>query len=209
MSAINDTSINEVKVMLGDANDPVANKISWNPVKRGGANFQIHKMVERGLKIVVRRTFRALVFYSSFMIPGLGLLLYISPIMYQQGADAAGTISLVIGITFTVSSFFMWARNQGMTFDKASGTYFKGKRYDSLIKDKPTSQGNLSDIYALQIISESVRSDNGSFRSYELNLVFRDGKRANVMEHSKSSALDKSAKKLAGYLNVPVWKAKY
>ncbi len=209
MDSIKEIRINKVQVKLADTDDPVAEKISWDPVKSGGANFKTQNMVEADNKIIVKPSFLARFLYSLFLLPGLGVMFFVSPHLYLSGEITGGTSMLVLGAMFVGVSLLMLSSNKKMTFDKTSGTYFRGKRYEPSQRNDAARQGRLSDIYALQLIGESIRSDNGSYRSYELNLVFRNGERANVMDHGESLDVDASAKLLASYLKVPVWKATY
>jgi hypothetical protein len=63
----------------------------------------------------------------------------------------------------------------------------------------------LATIQALQLVTERV-SGKSSYNSYELNLVLKDGKRINVMDHGDQTALNADAEVLARFLNVPIWK---
>ncbi|KFE29417.1 hypothetical protein DN31_3870 [Vibrio mimicus] len=54
-----------------------------------------------------------------------------------------------------------------------------------------------------------VMGGASSYTSYELNLVFKDGERINIMDHGKGKDIDDSAKNLGKFLNVPIWKAQY
>ncbi len=98
------------------------------------------------------------------------------------------------------------------TFDKQSGLYYLGKSYDSELNDRER-QGNLNDIHAIQIIPKRILgaggmaegSGNGILLSDELNLVFKDCDRINVMDHGDD--LEESALQLGKYLHVPIWTA--
>ena len=67
----------------------------------------------------------------------------------------------------------------------------------------------MSEIYAIQLLSEHVQSSKNSYTSYELNLVFKDGSRMNVMDHGNARDIEAAAKKLADMLKVPIWQASY
>lgn len=57
---------------------------------------------------------------------------------------------------------------------------------------------------ALQVLTEHVSSDKGSYRSYELNLVLADGSRLNVTDHGKLDRIMNDAKALSEFLEVPL-----
>jgi len=42
-----------------------------------------------------------------------------------------------------------------------------------------------------------------------MNLVFKDAERLNIMDHGNSAEVDRSARIIAAYLKVPIWKAQY
>ena len=96
------------------------------------------------------------------------------------------------------------------------GYYWRGKPdgYESA-----KHKCRLIDIHALQIIQEHVIQKNTSnsnstqttsFHSYELNLVCKDGKRYNVLDHGEKHLLLQEAEKLSQFLGgKPVWNAIY
>ena len=65
----------------------------------------------------------------------------------------------------------------------------------------------INDIHALQIIPEYIRSDKNSYYSYELNLIFRDGSRENVIDHGNLDCIREDAKKVSQFINRPIWDA--
>ena len=65
---------------------------------------------------------------------------------------------------------------------------------------------------AVQIVAEVVSQTDQynrtrSYTSYELNLVLRDGRRLNVIDHAHYPCLLADAEALAAFLRVPVWDA--
>ncbi|MCG9746429.1 hypothetical protein [Shewanella sp. Isolate8] len=207
MSAIKDIRINKFELKLADTDDPVAEKTSWDPLKSGGANFKTQDMVETKGRIVIKHSVTALILYSMFLLPGLGIFFIVSPTLFLEGESGGGSAMAILGALFIGVSLLMLSSKKHMTFDKTLGTYFCGKSYDGSKRGDASRQGRLSDIHALQLISESIRSNNRSYRSYELNLVFRNGERANVMDHGSELEIEASAKLLAAYLDRPLWKA--
>jgi len=55
------------------------------------------------------------------------------------------------------------------------------------------------------VLPETVRSKNGSFTSWELNLVLRDGKRLAVIDHGDGATVRADAERLGREIGVPVW----
>ncbi|MFT6213337.1 MAG: hypothetical protein ACJARD_001473 [Alphaproteobacteria bacterium] len=76
---------------------------------------------------------------------------------------------------------------------------------------------NMDNIYALQIISETISETTGNsndnhrrtryFKSYELNVVLKDGSRVNILDHGKIERLTEDAQKLSQFLGKPLWSA--
>ncbi len=108
----------------------------------------------------------------------------------------------------------MLARNNKFTIDKMSGSYYRGKELKRIHSQGIEQQGKLDDVYAIQLINERIQSSSSNGRSstytsYELNLILKDGSRVNVMDHGDAEDIEFSAKSLAGFLDVPIWKAQY
>jgi len=96
---------------------------------------------------------------------------------------------------------YLLSRGQKITFDRYAGLYYRGKGYIHSNSNDHKRQGQLEDIHAIQVISERVSSspaDGGSmtFTSHELNLVFRNGERLNVMDHGDHEEVENSASQL-------------
>lgn len=91
-------------------------------------------------------------------------------------------------------------------FDKNYGYYWKGRDEPNVMRtDQADKFVKLSDIHALQIVSEWVRGNKTSYTSYELNLVLKDGKRINVVDHGNLKALREDARITADFLGIQVW----
>ena len=84
---------------------------------------------------------------------------------------------------------------------------WKGKKAPKLSGNQQQSSDLIyvNDVHTFQIISERVRSKNGSYLSYELNLVLKDGNRVNIVDHGKQSQILIDADTLSHLLAKPVW----
>lgn len=113
------------------------------------------------------------------------------------------------GVFFLIGSIFFRTSIRPIVFDKTKGLYWKGYKAPQIDSSGSNSKGEatrLSQIHALQIISESVSSSSSkSYRSFELNLVLKNGSRLNVVDHGKDDKVRDDAGKLAAFLGVPVW----
>jgi len=105
-----------------------------------------------------------------------------------------------------------------IVFDRSVGWFWKGSR----IPVSPAKTGQrknaapLEQIHAVQLISEYVRETRrrgrgwspgktSSYRSYEINLVLKDGSRINVVDHANLPRIQQDAQQLGEFLDVPVW----
>ncbi|EOB2787469.1 hypothetical protein ACIL20_004309 [Vibrio vulnificus] len=214
MSKIQRININKVEVKLADTDDPVASKVSWDPVNPGGSNFKSQKMTILDDKIIINKTIGAYVFALLFTVPGILALVIGSPYFLFNGKTVLGLFMIVWGGGFSGIGILMLKSDKKFTIDKINGSYYRGNKFDSLNSQDRFKQGYVKDIYAIQLINERIQSSssNGrasSYTSYELNLVFKDGERINIMDHGKGKDIDDSAKNLGKFLNVPIWKAQY
>lgn len=66
---------------------------------------------------------------------------------------------------------------------------------------------SLKSIVAIQIIGEHVPTDDGSYKSFELNLVLEDSSRKNVVDHGNLKSIISDAEILSDFLNIPIWHA--
>jgi hypothetical protein len=195
-------------------NDPVALKTGWAPNKSGGSNFCTHRLAEVGPdRLEFKATAAASLFCAVFMITGLCLA-----VAFTAGQLAHGMRLFsweifgpaLIGVLFAViGGIMLYTGRAPVVFDKRSGFYWKGR-------SSPQESCNPSDIkecaemkaiHALQIISERCGSNNGSYLSYELNLVLSDGKRFTAVDHGSYPKLREDAEKLSAFLGKPLWDA--
>jgi len=198
---------------LPDLDDPIARKVSWDPAKLGGANFRTQKMKVSGNQIVIERTGSAILFCLFFALLGLvgqvagGLLIFLNSEL------AGGVFMIVLGVLFDVVAalLLILIGNRKVIFDKLAGVYFRGKAFDHSTSSHRSQQGRLADIHAIQLVNEKIRSnpangDLSTYTSYEMNLVFKDGDRLNVMDHGIEKDIEESARQLGSYLGVPIWR---
>ena len=88
-------------------------------------------------------------------------------------------------------------------FDKRRRVFWEGWKAPREVTDRTA----LKDIHALQIISEYCFGQYASYYSYELNLVLKDGRRINVVDHANQGKLREDARTLSRFLGAPVWDA--
>ena len=205
-------------------NDPLALQIVWTPVRKGGANFQTHRLVSvHPCRMEFRSTAGFLLFGGSFMFIGVCAILFFG---------GSSIIPILAGLVFVLMGG--WLIHIGfipIVIDKEEKAIWKGRKSPrevfnvSELKDYT----EIKNIHALQLISELCNSgetttiycggttrgsDNSGignrkppFISYELNLVLKDGTRINLVDHGNQEELIADAQTLAEFLGVPLWNA--
>lgn len=195
--------------------DPLAEKVDWVPAKGGGANFSTHKLVSnRDYRVEFHATMKAKLFYGVFLVVGLGVLYQfsISKILagYTDIFKLDFLMTSIFGILFSAAGAAMlYFGTVPVVFDKNAGSFWKGRAGDGkyLDKKKVKFSGLLSDIHALQLISEHCEGDDSSYYSYELNLILGDGQRINVVDHGNKKQVRQETATLSAFLEKPVWDA--
>jgi len=200
-------------------NDPLALKTAWTPAKVGGASFQTYKLVGSGPnRFEFKPTLGAKIFYLFFLFLGLAVLLgfVFRVIFYQDSVWGPLIMVPFIGLVFTaLGIFLLYVGLQPRTFDKTIGQYWQGKQppspYANPAQQKSSNKAStstpLSQVHALQIVDEYIRTKNNAYMSYEINLVLKDASRVNVLDHANKEKILEDAETLANFLNVKIWNA--
>lgn len=66
-------------------------------------------------------------------------------------------------------------------------------------------RGPLSNICALQLLSETMQLGRKNIHKLELNCIFYTGDRVNILDHESAKYIQAMAAKLATVLDVPAW----
>lgn len=212
MADVQEIRIHRVELKLADTDDPLASKVSWQPLVGGGSSFRTHRLRETDGRLCVRRTWGGMAFACVFAIPGTLAVLAALPVALAVSDKGwlVGGFLLLWGAGFGGAGWFMLLGGKPLTFDARAGVYYRGKAYVHGAGLAGDQQGFIGRIHALQLVSERLTSsgrNRSSFTSHELNLVLDDGERVNVMDHGGD--VEACARKLADFLDVPVWKASY
>jgi len=185
--------------------DAVAKATAWSPLVNGGANFRTHKLKKVGHHIYVSSpTVGYHIFYTLFLLFGIGAFI-LATLRLDESLIMLGVLFLMGSIFAGVGVYLMRKALNPFTIDLDFGTFYVGRSYDPLNDNSDGSSGSVKDIHALQLIAEHIKSDNSSYKSYELNLVLKDGRRVNVMDHGRREKIYEEAQTLSDLLNVPIW----
>ncbi len=190
-------------------NDPVALKTKWQPLKPGGANFKTNALVK-----VSPSVYRYQLSTGGKLFIGLfgtiGIVAFLFGLnMTIQSDISTGFFPMLFGSIFTLVAYITY-RSMGTpkVFDSSLGFFWIGHKQPGFSGDQKTDSNHLiyfSEIKALQILSERVRSKNGSYYSYEINLVMKDASRFNVVDHGSYTQIRVDAELLSEMMAIPIW----
>jgi len=192
------------------AGDSLAAQTAWDPLARGGTSFKTRSLLTISPeRLEFPATWGMRIFAAVFAAMGLVVIAVGIGVSEEAGAG----ITLVIfgaGVVFTAIGVGLWrSGTTPIVFDRRQGAVWHGRTPPAETRSRAALAGYapLADIRALQIIEERLSAKGGSFRSYELNLVLRDARRVNVLDHGDYPALRRDADTLATFLGCPVWDA--
>jgi len=194
--------------------EALKSRVSTLPLKSGGASFKTNVLIEESRsKLVYKPSIGVALFCFLFFAVGFGLLFFGIYPLFGNGSNLAELkwILILVGFIFTSAGglmfyFFYMPR----VFDKQLGIYYqtyKSKIYKTK-KDQSHNYIPLKTIIAIQLIGEHIRSNKGSYKSFELNLVLEDGSRKNVVDHGSLKSIIIDAEVISTFLNIPIWHAK-
>ncbi len=190
-------------------NHELASKTSWSPKAGGGANFKtktLEVVSDNELRYKASSTgkiFSGIFILFPLIFVGVGITTTIN-----DGFSIESILFALFPLVFIgVGIFLLKKLHTITTFDKSGGYFHKGKKQQikSLTITEDANTFKLDTIKALQILPEKVRGDKSSYTSYEINLVFEDGSRYNVVDHGHRNSIEQDAVLLSDFLRVPAW----
>jgi len=190
-------------------NDPVALKTKWLPLKPGGANFKTNALVKVSSSVYCYQPSTGGKLFIG-LFAGIGIIVIIVGLnMLINGGVSAGFFPILFGSIFAGVAFFTY-RTIAMpkVFDSSLGFFWIGHKQPGFSGDQKTDKNKLiyfNEIHALQILSERIRSKNGSYYSYEINLVMKDASRYNLVDHGNYAQIRVDAELLAEMMAIPIW----
>lgn len=192
-------------------NDPIALQTGWMRASPGGSSFRTFKLVEvNPSRVEFKTTFGAVLFSLIFIVLGTGLTTLLIRYSNWASPGAETIIPLFIGLIFAaVGGYLLYRQMLPIVFDKREGLFWRKHKPVSVLRleDATENCARLEHIHALQIVAEFISGKNAGYFSFELNLVLKNGKRINIIDHSKKEKLDRDARLLANFLKIPIWDA--
>lgn len=202
-------------------NDEVALLTEWTPLLKKPRNYKTHSLKEpkNGKVILTPAILPKVYLMLGLLLPGLFLISFAKAQNKITPGTIIGQLLSGLAVHFNVLFFniillvfatallrllILSIRYSQHVFDLNKGYYF-AKNLRRILFSSHTAYGvELSKIHSLQLI-KGVNDDKQ--RTYELNLVFEDGRRKNLASHSDSSDLLIDSKDLAFYTKIPLWNA--
>ena len=192
--------------------DEVVNKTNWTALKGGGQNFKSHNLIKLNDD---RLQFRIALSTAIFFIymSGIGFLLLFAAMFGDRlGMDGSGSplIGGLVGLFLGGLGLFLFNKARiRITIDKSYPALWKGNTDPSKVINPGSIDGytSLKKLHAVQVIKEYISSpgNDEGYESYEINLVFHDGKRVHVVDHGDRQSIIEQSNQLADFLGVPLW----
>lgn len=187
-----------------DTDDPIADQIKWTPVRLGAAGKTIVK--EIGInKIKIKPSKSVFVFVGIFVVLGSFLLLY--------GLFEVSISMILIGFCVVVLPLIVSSEAfKEIHIDKTENLIYEKKKFifEKFDSSLPLLEC-ISNVHALQITSKYImsgrRGSHSGYWCFEINLIFKDLRRACIMNHEDRLGLIEDAKKISTFLNIPIWDA--
>jgi hypothetical protein len=213
MAEVKEVNLNRVGLTLARMYDPVAVRLDWKPFCRTSPVFKSYGLIVSRSRATVKRSIT--LWLASLASGGLGILsmgFALRELVLQSDRIGLALSLFLLGSFLTLLGLVAAFGRRELTFDKKRGLYYRGKAFNDDALPHRNRQGSLSEIHAVQVTGKPVHSSKGNvaaLRTYEINLVFRDGYRVNVLDYGNTDSVEKSARVLGKFLGVPVWSASY
>ena len=186
--------------------ETIKHKVSVEPHHNGGANFKTHVLKKTDNGYSFKPSIGGILFASIFTLIGFAFVCTGIYKLFNTNFDSEYLFFMLFGALFLAAGLFLsYQFLRPRVFDKRANYYYKGFRKN--FKRKKINVIPFNKIIAIQLIGETISSDNGSYKSFELNLVLDDISRLNVIDHGNLKKLIDDAEVLSAFLDVPIWHA--
>ncbi len=192
-----------------DALKDLAIEVDWTPLSGGGSNFKssgLHEISD--YRIVIKSSSGMKLFAGFFIAMGLfipGVMGYMD--YRDQGLEWSLLFPLFACLAFVAIGIAMMFFPRPRYLDKRLGWFWAGTKNPQGEQSlrKLIDASPLDDLVALQIIAEHISGKNGSYTSWELNIIDKDAARYNLLDHGDKSSLLQDAETIATFLSIPIW----
>ena len=159
-----------------------------------GPKFRSHRVIIDEKVANLKPTLSSLLFCVVYIVVGLFLntlavIVYVKNNQIDFAVFLGGFGIAILTFGFTLIMPFV----KQVTFDKDRGTF--KNNIDRAVK--------IENIVSLQIINKMITSKHGiSYPCYELNMLTKNGRRINILNHNDFNQLKSDSEKLAVFLSV-------
>ena len=163
-------------------------------LKQKGPKFRSHRIIFNENTAYLKPTISSLLFCVLYIIVGL-FLIALSVIVYIKNNQIDFAIFLVVfGVSITTfGCTLVKPFVKHVFFDKDTGKF----------KNNTDRTVKINNIISLQINNKMITSKHGlSYPCYELNMLTKNGRRINILNHNDIDQLTSDAEKLSVFLSV-------
>ena len=200
------TFVEGPEIELGTFDDELAYQIEWTPLIRGGTNFTTHRLIKSpGTsrdKVEVKTTMWCYMFCSLTVI--FSVFMFFA-ILWGNGTWTVNGVEAEPPSFWPLFTLLPAAIGCGMLWwqKKKEGVF----EYHTYTFTRGNQLFELDQVHAVQLTDEwvSIPGSYGYFRSYELNLVFNNCSRINILDHGSLGAIRQDSRMLSQFLRVPIW----
>jgi hypothetical protein len=212
MSKIHEV-VSEVEVELPANVDEIAKSIDWFPIKNLRNASHISDVNCDNEIITIESSWKSI--YPALLIAsGVLALLLVLILVLSEAIATQIFATLFISVAILFIGVFLVKITQKTQISKIDNEISQtNPSLINLIKPTPNVEP-FQPIYALQVIDQeaSLTDDKGAETGetelmYQLNLIFKDESRTNLICHGHLESIQESADAIGSFLNVPTWKA--
>ena len=197
--------------------DPVAMRTGWDPLSPGGSRHTTNRLREIAPQVLSFQPtayshYQSLVYLLSLLVFGNALI--VSLLRNELNINRpdewwviSALLQILVGCGVTLVLL-----NRSIIVDGNASQVRLGLPRVQWLNQFPWLQKLLgrsvpfSEIHSIQLLDEEVRPRREQmFWSYELNLVLRDGKRINLIDHRNQREICWDAGDLSRIMDVPIW----
>jgi len=177
----------------------LAKEIEWEPCRWGGWNVITYRLQKKDLPSGFSCTFRL----ANAALTSLCIFYFmpfaVSILLLVAARDLSFLFLSFLSIAFWAATIYFLKRNE-FVFYVDKGIWGRVGSPELLYR-------RIDEICALQLLSRLCRNKRKDYYSYELNLVFADATRLNLVNHYALLAIREDSSILANILEVPLWDA--
>jgi hypothetical protein len=209
--AMEDLKINGIKPGEVDPtrfNDPIALKTNWSKLIKEVESIRTHDLVNEGYNLVYKPAKFEIIFCTVFLCLSFVVLIYalketfflelpFRPLHLNDPLNRWVIILLSTAFTAGAGHQLIKIHSHRVVIDKTNAE----------IRINNTTPVKFQDVKALQVLMKTERrpKSKGSFDGFEINIIFHDANRINLINQGYYMATMRDANVLAEVLNVPVW----